>query len=73
MSVLLITDIYTGGTAQVEKVSHATALSLLASFGEVTQVGVSLGSFSLSGPILVALLDEVRYESYTYRGCARQT
>lgn len=49
-------------TQQVEKVSHATARELLASFGEVTQVGVSLGSFSLSGPILVALLDEVNMD-----------
>ncbi len=48
--------------AQVEKVTHATARALLSSFGEVTKVGVSLGSFSLSGPILVALLEEFKQE-----------
>jgi len=48
--------------AQVEKVTHATARELLGSFGEVTKVGVSLGSFSLSASILVALLEEFKVE-----------
>ncbi len=48
--------------AQVEKVTHATAKTLLGSFGAVTKVGVSLGSFSLSASILVALLEEFKTE-----------
>lgn len=51
-----------GEAAQVEKVSHATAKELLASFGEVEKVGVSLGSFSLSADMLSALLDEFEQE-----------
>ncbi|KAG5175633.1 hypothetical protein JKP88DRAFT_196778 [Tribonema minus] len=46
------------GAAQVEKVDHATAVRLLASLGAVSQVGASLGSFSVSAALLAALLSE---------------
>ena len=44
--------------AQVEKVSYETAQTLLKTFGKVTSVGPSLGSFSLSNEMLMALLTE---------------
>ena len=44
--------------AQVEKVSYETAQHLLKTFGKVTSVGPSLGSFSLSNEMLMALLTE---------------
>lgn len=44
--------------AQVEKVDHATAVKMLKSLGDIGQVGPSLGSFSVSAPILGALCDE---------------
>ena len=44
--------------AQVEKVSYETAQTLLETFGKVTSVGPSLGSFSLSNEMLMALLTE---------------
>lgn len=44
--------------AQVEKVSYETAQHLLKTFGKVTSVGPSLGSFSLSNEMLMALLAE---------------
>ena len=47
-----------GDAAQVEKVSYKTAMSLLSSFGSISDVGPSLGSFSLSGPLVLALLAE---------------
>jgi hypothetical protein len=46
------------GAAQVEKVTHATAVKLLAGLGEIISVGVSLGSFSVSALMLVTLLSE---------------
>lgn len=52
----------TGRTAQVEKVSHATALQLLDGLGEIQSVGASLGSFSVSWQLLTALLEEFRGE-----------
>lgn len=48
--------------AQVEKVDHATATKMLASLGDIGQVGPSLGSFSVSASILTALCDEFRVE-----------
>eukprot|EP00740_Mantoniella_antarctica_P006989 CAMPEP_0181355250 /NCGR_PEP_ID=MMETSP1106-20121128/3796_1 /TAXON_ID=81844 /ORGANISM="Mantoniella antarctica, Strain SL-175" /LENGTH=539 /DNA_ID=CAMNT_0023467971 /DNA_START=47 /DNA_END=1666 /DNA_ORIENTATION=- len=48
--------------AQVEKVSYDTAKELLKTFGEVTSVGPSLGSFSLSGEMLTCLLEEFKGE-----------
>jgi hypothetical protein len=39
-------------------VSHATALALLDCFGPVKLVGMSLGSFSVSEPLLAAFLQE---------------
>lgn len=47
---------------QVEKVSYDTARRLLSSFGTVTSVGPSLGSFSLSNHMLFALLAEFNTE-----------
>lgn len=54
----LIAQSKNGGAAQVEKVSHATAMQLLAGLGEIESVGASLGSFSVSSPLLSALLEE---------------
>ncbi|EQC29329.1 hypothetical protein SDRG_12998 [Saprolegnia diclina VS20] len=48
--------------AQVDKVSHATALRLLADFGHLKSVGTSLGSFSVDHDMLVSLLDEFAQE-----------
>ncbi|OQR82023.1 hypothetical protein THRCLA_11201 [Thraustotheca clavata] len=48
--------------AQVDKVSHATALRLLADFGQVKSVGTSLGSFSVDHDMLVSLLEEFEQE-----------
>jgi hypothetical protein len=45
-----------GEAAQVEKVKYDEAQEFLASLGEITKVGTSLGSFSLSYPILEAML-----------------
>jgi hypothetical protein len=42
-SLTIVCIIVVGGAAQVEKVSHATAVQLLASLGEITSVGASLG------------------------------
>eukprot|EP00282_Hemiselmis_andersenii_P035421 CAMPEP_0169442256 /NCGR_PEP_ID=MMETSP1042-20121227/8730_1 /TAXON_ID=464988 /ORGANISM="Hemiselmis andersenii, Strain CCMP1180" /LENGTH=522 /DNA_ID=CAMNT_0009553415 /DNA_START=109 /DNA_END=1677 /DNA_ORIENTATION=- len=47
-----------GNAAQVEKVSYQTAMDILKSFGEIAQVGPSLGSFSLSAALLIAFLSE---------------
>jgi hypothetical protein len=54
----LIARSKSGGAAQVEKVSHATACQLLAGLGEIESVGASLGSFSVSSPLLSTLLEE---------------
>ncbi|CEG37714.1 protein [Plasmopara halstedii] len=48
--------------AQVDKVTHETAIRLLASFGEVKSVGTSLGSFSVDSDMLQALLTEFSKE-----------
>lgn len=48
--------------AQVEKVSHSTALEMLGKLGKLRQVGPSLGSFSVSAGILKLLLDEYATE-----------
>eukprot|EP01039_Chlorochromonas_danica_P008779 gene8779-9681_t len=58
----LIAQCEGGSTAQVEKVSHATAVQLLSSLGEIHSVGVSLGSFSISWQLLEAFLDEFASE-----------
>ena len=44
--------------AQVEKVSHETAVRMLSGLGTLKQVGPSLGSFSVSAAILQALSNE---------------
>mmetsp|Transcript_18616 Transcript_18616/g.46091 ORF Transcript_18616/g.46091 Transcript_18616/m.46091 type:complete len:527 (+) Transcript_18616:128-1708(+) len=49
-------------TAQVEKVDHATATRMLGQLGTIKQVGPSLGSFSVSGEILKAMLEEYSTE-----------
>lgn len=51
-----------GEATQVEKVSYETATELLKSFGAVASVGPSLGSFSLSAPLLAGLLAEFSAE-----------
>jgi hypothetical protein len=48
--------------AQVEKVDHETALRLLGSLGQVTSVGASLGSFSVSAFLLSLLMEEFDVE-----------
>jgi stage V sporulation protein SpoVS len=48
--------------AQVEKVSHETATSMLAKLGKIRQVGPSLGSFSVSAAMLKALCAEFKAE-----------
>lgn len=48
--------------AQVDKVTHETAIRLLASFGELKSVGTSLGSFSVDADMLEALLREFAKE-----------
>ena len=58
----LIAQSVTGEAAQVEKVDHATAVQLLSSLGEIKSVGVSLGSFSVSAAMLLALTEEFKYE-----------
>ena len=52
----------TNEATQVEKVSYETASELLSSFGVVSSVGPSLGSFSLSTPMLLGLLNEFSAE-----------
>jgi len=48
--------------AQVEKVSHATAVKMLEKLGDIGQVGPSLGSFSVSAKILSSLCHEFSEE-----------
>jgi len=48
--------------AQVEKVDHATAVKMLASLGDIGQVGPSLGSFSVGSEFLAALCEEYSSE-----------
>ncbi len=64
----LIAQTSNGGAAQVEKVSHATAVQLLSSLGEIESVGVSLGSFSVSCSMLQALLMEFGAELKAKKG-----
>jgi hypothetical protein len=51
-----------GSAAQVEKVDHATALRMLAALQPIASVGTSLGSFSVSAPLLEVLLSEFSSE-----------
>jgi len=51
-----------GDAAQVEKVDHATAMRMLKNLGDITRVGPSLGSFSVSAKILEALCFEFKTE-----------
>lgn len=48
--------------AQVEKVDHPTATKMLKVLGDIGQVGPSLGSFSVSAPLLSALCEEYKAE-----------
>lgn len=48
--------------AQVEKVDHATATKMLKVLGDIGAVGPSLGSFSVSAPLLEALCNEFSEE-----------
>lgn len=54
--------------AQVDKVTHETAMRLLSSFGEMKSVGTSLGSFSVDADMLAALLTEFRKELDAKKG-----
>jgi hypothetical protein len=58
----LIAQTTNGKAAQVEKVSHGTAVTLCADLGEIEKVGASLGSFSISSNMLFALLKEFSSE-----------
>jgi hypothetical protein len=49
-----------GDAAQVEKVDHPTATRMLKNLGYIDQMGPSLGSFSVSVEILVALCEEYK-------------
>eukprot|EP00518_Triparma_eleuthera_P020152 CAMPEP_0197545482 /NCGR_PEP_ID=MMETSP1320-20131121/505_1 /TAXON_ID=91990 /ORGANISM="Bolidomonas sp., Strain RCC2347" /LENGTH=534 /DNA_ID=CAMNT_0043104997 /DNA_START=27 /DNA_END=1631 /DNA_ORIENTATION=+ len=51
-----------GDAAQVEKVDHATAIKMLKSLADVEKVGPSLGSFSVSAPMLASLTQEFSAE-----------
>jgi len=51
-----------GEGAQVEKVSYEQATELLKGLGELKEVGPSLGSFSVSSPLLGGLLKEFKHE-----------
>ena len=57
-----------GKGAQVEKVTHATAMELLSHLDEIKSVGASLGSFSVSSPLLFALLTEFDSELSAKKG-----
>jgi len=67
----LIAQNATGGAAQVEKVDFATANKLLGKLresGEISKVGASLGSFSVSSAMLQLLLTEFQSELETKTG-----
>jgi hypothetical protein len=51
-----------GEAAQVEKVSHETAMNLLSELGTIQKVGPSLGSFSVSAVFLRALSEAFQTE-----------
>jgi len=60
--VIAVSSAASRNAAQVEKVDHATAIKMLASLGDIGQVGPSLGSFSVSAQILKALMGEYASE-----------
>lgn len=64
----LIAKMSDGKGAQVEKVTHATAVKLLSDLGDIVSVGVSLGSFSISSTMLIALLNEFNQELLDKKG-----
>jgi hypothetical protein len=64
----LIAQSTSGEAAQVEKVSYQTANEMLSGLGSISSVGVSLGSFSVSGAMLFALLDEFSHELEAKQG-----
>lgn len=57
-----------GHAAQVEKVTHPEAESLLAKLGKMATAGTSLGSFSVSHEMLAALLAEFAEELKAKKG-----
>lgn len=57
-----------GKGAQVEKVTHATAMELLSHLDAIKSVGASLGSFSISSPLLFTLLMEFSSELSAKKG-----
>jgi hypothetical protein len=64
----LIVQTESGLGAQVEKVSHATALELLSHLDAIKAVGTSLGSFSVSYALLFALVEEFSSELNAKKG-----
>lgn len=64
----LIAQSKNGSAAQVEKVSHSTAVKLLSTLGDIESVGASLGSFSLSAVMLMTLLAEFSVELESKQG-----
>ena len=59
----------TGAACQIEKVDHGTATKMTASLGNITNVGTSLGSFSVTAALLEALSSEFAPELEAKRGC----
>lgn len=57
-----------GNGAQIEKVSHTDACHLLKNLGKVKNVGISLGSFSISSEMLKLLFDCFSLELKTKTG-----
>ena len=64
----LIAENTAGNAAQVEKVDHATASTLLRDLGQIERVGTSLGSFSVSAVMLESLLEEFADELAARKG-----
>mmetsp|Transcript_50359 Transcript_50359/g.129708 ORF Transcript_50359/g.129708 Transcript_50359/m.129708 type:complete len:535 (-) Transcript_50359:386-1990(-) len=54
--------------AQLEKVSHGTAVRMLAQWGKAERVGTSLGSFSVSVDLVRAFLSEFKAELNAKKG-----
>ena len=58
-----------GAACQIEKVDHATATKYTKELGTITDVGTSLGSFSVTAHLLAALTAEFAQELSLKKGC----
>ncbi|KAH8078464.1 hypothetical protein JL720_9656 [Aureococcus anophagefferens] len=58
-----------GAACQIEKVDHGTAVAMTESLGGISDVGTSLGSFSVTAALLEALTAEFAKELDAKRGC----